>query len=55
MNWIFGIIVALFFAAVLSLAYSMSMQAVGFSDSNLDRSVRTTSGGGVYLPSGSPK
>lgn len=55
MKWIFRVAIIFLFMSITVGAYQMTINAVGYGDGDLDRSVRMGSNGGPYLIRGVPK
>ena len=55
MRWTVRIVIVFLFFSIGVGSYVMSERAIGFGDSDLDRSVRMGSNGGPYLAGGVPK
>lgn len=55
MKWIFRLAIIFLFISIIVGAYLMTINAVGYGDGDLDRSVRMGSNGGPYLVGGVPK
>ena len=55
MKWIFRIAIISLFVGITVGAFRLMESAVGYSNADLDRSVRMGSNGGPYLAGGIPK